>query len=421
MTARPARVERAVAIAQRPLADGSVRALLGIFFCSGLSMGYFSPLLSALMKEGGHSDLSVGVVGTAYYACVAAGALWAGGRRLNVPGALAVGLVLAGALSAIVPLAPGLLGLAATRAGCGLAVGVYSTVAQAALLARTTDRDRALVTGVQALAFAAGLAAGPLAGAGIYGRSPLGAFLVGGALLVVAGAATFAWPEPEWRGGEAPARSAATRARFPLAAAFVYGFAEAALLSVYPLSLLERKLPVGAMGASCTAFVLGGVVSTLPVSVAADRLGRGRVLLVCAGCGLAAMAALSAVDGLFVLIALSFLVGASLGPLFALALALVRDQLSEENLAWGTAGFMTTFNVGCIAGPIVSSLAMTRLGATGVFAPTLALLALLVLHGVASGTARSVPARLELSEAKSKGERTQSGGLMTAGEGQERP
>jgi len=389
--------------ARHPLADRTVRALLGVFFCSGLSMGYFSPLLSALMKEGGHSDLAVGVVGTAYYACVAAGALWAGGRRRSVPRAIAAGLVGAGALSAIVPLTSGLIGLALARAGCGFAVGVYSTAAQAALLARTTERDRALVTGVQALAFAAGLATGPIAGAGIYGRSPLAAFLAVGSLLVFAGGTYLAWAEPEWRGGEAPARSAAARARFPFAAAFVYGFAEAALLSVYPLSLLERKLPVGAMGLSCSAFVLGGLVSTLPVSVAADRLGRGRVLLACAGCGLAAMAGLSAVDGPSALIGLSFAVGASLGPLFGLALALVRDQLSAEDLAWGTAGFMTTFNVGCIAGPVVSSIAMTRLGATGVFAPTLAFLALLVLLGLASGTAWST-----------------SGAVATAAEGQDR-
>jgi MFS family permease len=361
--------------------------LLGVFFCSGLSMGYFSPLLSALMKDLGHSDFLVGLVGTGYYACVAAGALWVGGRRLSVPRALAVGLSAAGVLSAIAPIAPGLVGLAASRAGCGLAVGIYTTVAQAALLARTTERDRAVVTGIQALVFAAGLAAGPLAGAALYARSPIIAFAAGGAILLLAGIATAVWAAPEWRGGEALPTSAAARSRFPLLAAFVYGFAEAVLLSVYPLSLLDRNLPVGAMGLSCSAFVLGGLAATLPVSMLADRIGRGRVLLACAGCGLAAMAPLAAVDGAPALIGLSFAVGASLGPLFGLALTLVRDRLSEHDLAWGTAGFMTSFNLGCIAGPATSSLAMTRLGARGVFAPTLALLAVLLLYGVVAGGA----------------------------------
>jgi hypothetical protein len=145
------------------------------------------------------------------------------------------------------------------------------------LLARTTQRDRALVTGTQALTFAAGLAAGPIIGVGIYARSPLAAFLSGGALLVLAG------------------------------------------------------------------------------------------------------------DGAVAMVGLSFAVGASLGPLFAVALALVRDRLSEQELASGTAGFMTTFNAGCIAGPLASSVAMNGLGPAAVFAPTLALLALLVLHGLATG------------------------------------
>jgi len=47
----------------------------------------------------------------------------------------------------------------------------------------------------------------------------------------------------------------------------------------------------------------------------------------------------------------------------------------------GTARFMTTFNIGCIAGPVISSIAMTRLGTATVFVPTLVLLALLVVQG----------------------------------------
>jgi hypothetical protein len=41
---------------------------------------------------------------------------------------------------------------------------------------------------------------------------------------------------------------------------------------------------------------------------------------------------------------------------------------------------------------VASSVAMNRLGPAGVFAPTLALLALLVLHGLATGTWVPTPA-----------------------------
>jgi MFS family permease len=367
-----------------PRADRSVLALLGIFFCSGLSMGYFSPLLSALMNDGGDSELAVGAVSAVFYACAAAGALWAGGRCLSIPRSLAFGLVTAGLLGAVAPFAPGVIGLAVARAGCGLAVGMYATVAQAALLARTTSRNRAFVTGVQALAFAAGLASGPFVATRIYERSPFAAFLAGGAVLMLAGFAVLVWMQPEWRGGESVATGAISgprRGRLPLTAAFVYGFAESVLLSVYPLSLLERNLTIRDVGLSCSAFVFGGVLSVLPVSIAADRLGRARVLLACACCGLAALVGLSVVHGSGSVIALSFAVGASLGPMFAIGLALVRDQFAETDLARGTARFMTTFNIGCIAGPVISSIAMTRLGTATVFVPTLVLLALLVVQG----------------------------------------
>ncbi len=153
------------------------------------------------------------------------------------------------------------------------------------------------------------------------------------------------------------------------------------LLSVYPLSLLERALPVHVIGLSCSAFVVGGVVSTLPVSVAADWLGRGRVLFACAFAGLGAMAALTWAGGVPTLVALSFLAGASIGPVYALALALIRDRLVDEELPSGTAAFTTSFSAGCIAGPAASSLSMLWLGASGVFVPTLVLLVLLVVHG----------------------------------------
>jgi MFS family permease len=370
-----------------PPADRSVLVLLGIFFCSGLSMGYFSPLLSALMNDGGDSELAVGAVSAVFYACAAAGALWAGGRRLSIPRSLALGLATAGLLGAVAPFAPGVIGLAVARAGCGLAVGMYATVAQAALLARTTSRNRAFVTGVQALAFAAGLASGPFVATRIYEHSPVAAFVTGGAILMLAGLAVLVWMQPEWRGGELVAQATAPgaqRGRLPLTAAFVYGFAESVLLSVYPLSLLERNLTIRDVGLSCSAFVFGGVLSVLPVSIAADRLGRARVLLACAGCGLAALVGLSVVHGSGAVIALSFAVGASLGPMFAIGLALVRDQFSETHLARGTARFMTTFNIGCIAGPVISSIAMTRFGTATVFVPTLVLLALLVVQGSTS-------------------------------------
>ncbi len=150
--------------ARHPLADVRVRALLVVFFCSGLSMGYFSPLVTALMKDRGNPDLGVGLVGTAYYACVALGAFLASRHRQSVPAAMTTSLTLAGVLGALLPLAPGVLGVALVRGGSGLAVGAYTSVAQASLLARTTADHRALVTGVQALVFAAGLAVGPLLG-----------------------------------------------------------------------------------------------------------------------------------------------------------------------------------------------------------------------------------------------------------------
>jgi MFS family permease len=373
-----------MSVARHQLADVRVRGLLVVFFCSGLSVGYFSPLVAALMKDRGNAELGVGLVGTTYYACVALGALLASKHRMNVTRALTATMASAGVLGALLPLATSVLTLALVCGGFGLAVGACTSVAQASLLARTTIDVRALVTGIQALVLAAGLAVGPLLGTWVYAVSPTGAFMLGGALLLVAAASIARRPAQESLGGAVDVPGALHRLFPPVAAAFIYGFAEAALLSVYPLSLMERAIPVRAIGLSCSAFVVGAVVSTLPVSVAADALGRGRVLFSCALAGLGAVAALTLTSQVATVVALSFVAGASIGPVYALALALMSDRLIDQELPSGTAAFNTCFSAGRIAGPIASSLSMAWFGSRGVFVPTLALLLLLVGHGTLS-------------------------------------
>lgn len=365
---------------RHPLADRQVLLLLAISLSSGLSMGYFSPLLTALMKDRGDSALEVGLVGTAYYLLVAAGALLAGAGTLRGALPVSLGLGFAGVFGLVVPFTRGTLELVLARAGGGLAVGVYSTLVQASLLGRTTERTRALLTAAQALSFGLGLALGPILVSTMYTLSPRAAFAAGGLLLLAM--AGFAWMGLEGRRSAVrPAMGSVFRkVLFPLNAVFAYGFAEAALLSLYPLSLLERKVPLSTMATSCSVFVVGSLVSTLPVALAADRVGRKRALVACSGVGVGALVGLSMVQGFTPLVALSFLGGASLGPVYALALSLVRDGVAEAEVASGAASFNTSFSLGCIAGPGVSSFAMRQLGPAGVFVPALLLFGLVLVH-----------------------------------------
>lgn len=362
-----------------------IRLLLTVAFCSGFATGLFAPLLSIHMKLQGHGDVVIGWVGTLYYAGVALGAVGFGTGRLGIKAALVLGLSVASVSGLLLPFLSTIAALAWVRVLSGISVGVYEASGQLALLELTTDSDRGLFTGLYAFAFTLALSLGPWLGSQLYDRSQLSAFVLGSAVLL---ATTVFVLRSRIGRSHPPQQSAAVggvRALIlPLHAAFCFGFAEAALLSVYPVACLRRQLSVETIGTSCAVFVIGSIAGMLPVTVAGDRWGRRRVLLAVVAFGGVALALLARAEEAQAVAALSFIVGATIGPLFALALALMRDLQQGGSATTGSAAFLASFSAGCVAGPILSSATMSALGVTQVFLPTLLLLTLLVVHAANS-------------------------------------
>jgi MFS family permease len=357
-----------------PLRDPQVWILWFVSSTLGFSMGFFGPLLAEVVHKLGYGETGLGAASTVYYGGLALastfGSWWV--RRWGARSATAVGLLAAAVMNAAVPYCTSIAPVIAVRAVAGLGTGLMMIAAQAALVARGGTEHRARVTGVYAIASTIGVFMGPLVAPPLFGRSPILAFAVGAGLLAFSGIViTVAGRDVD--GAVEPRRVAvAARLGIPLHATFACGFAESALLTLYPLFLISEGFDLGAVGKACSAFVWGGAISTFPISALADRIGRARVLVLCTIAGSFGTAFLSTATDLSYIVALSVCVGAAFAPLFALAMALMGDLLEPEEFPSGSAAFTSAWGIGCVAGPFLTTLSMAVLGARAIFVPTIA-------------------------------------------------
>ena len=156
--------------------------------------------------------------------------------------------------------------------------------------------------------------------------------------------------------------------------------AEATLITLYPVFLLHQNYSVEQMGLTLSIFVLGSILSTVPVTNFADSLGKVQVLSTCIFVGVLASLGLTFIDNYGLILMFSMLAGASVGPVYPLCLVLVGEQVSYKDLSSGTALFTTTYSLGNAAGPILSSLMMEMLGNRFIFSVFIPLYIFLLLR-----------------------------------------
>jgi MFS family permease len=124
-------------------------------------------------------------------------------------------------------------------------------------------------------------------------------------------------------------------------------------------SVLETSLFTG-------SFIFGGLLLQIPIGWLSDRFDRRTVLCnVLAGATMVCFAGLAAGrlgDPLPVVLALAALLGGAISNVYPLAIAQAFDYLDRERYVAGASRMLMAFSVGAVAGPLVSSIAMSWLG-----------------------------------------------------------
>ena len=336
-------------------------ALYVIAFLSGISIGLFNPFISTLMAQHQVDDVWIGANSTVYFLAVALGTPLVAKilHQIGLRRTMMLGLALMGLSAPLFPLTTQLSLWFVIRAVMGFASCCYLVGGQTGLNHFCHQGNRAIVNGLHALAFSFGFGIGPVMGSALYNFSPKFTFSLG-SILILSGIVVVWIGLPERFVVFQPSSRTGIfkKLTLPLHGAFVYGFTISTLVSLYPLYLLQQNYSVKQIGYTFSLFVVGGVLTTIPVTHLADRLGRLNVLLSSVCILLFSMLSLSLVENSIATQIFTFIAGASMSPVFPLALALMGEKLSRAELSSGSALFTAIYSSGCTAGPILSSVTM---------------------------------------------------------------
>lgn len=383
-----------------PFAAVALNTLYVLGGLLGLSLGIINPIISILMEHSGAGGLLIGANASLFFICVALLSPLAGRQlsRVGLKRTLSVGLLTYGGAIAAFPWFDDPVLWFALRGLMGIGMALAMIGAQTGLSVFAGPERRALVNGVYGLCFGVGLGVGPLLASHLYGLAVYLPFAAAGLFLVqAAGLALLGLPSARPK-AERSQPGLLRYASVPVLAVLAYGFAEATLLTMYPAYLVRIGLEPLEVAHRIAAFVVGGLVGTLPLCYLGDRFGHRQLLLACAVGGIAALIGVTEADAVCELMNLcwlelgfnghpvhvegvglvaAFAVGFTLGPVFALALALLAELLPQARLPAGTALFTAAFSIGSAAGPWLSAWFMERFGDRHLFSASAVLFAFL--------------------------------------------
>ncbi len=345
-------------------------ALYVIAFLSGISIGLFSPFISTFLEQNQVGDVLIGANSTVYFLAVALGTPLVSKilHHLGLRRTMMLGLLLMGISAPLFPMTREISLWFMIRAVMGFASCFYLVSGQTALNHFCQDSNRAIASGLYAMAFSFGFGIGPVIGSALYKVSPtltfsLGSFLILSGIIVV----YIGLPERAVVIQQSSGTKIFKKLTLPLHGAFAYGLIISTLVSLYPIYLVRQNYSVEQVGYTFSVFVIGGLLATVPVTQLADRIGRLEILVGSVCIALFILVSLSFTENFIATQILVFIGGVSISPIFPLSLALIGEKLSRDELSAGSAAFTALYGCGCTAGPLLSSIVMKTLNEQYIF------------------------------------------------------
>jgi len=345
-------------------------------------------LLSVLMLIGGNSlvgivtplrahiegfpDLTVGLLGSVYFAGMLAGTLAAPAiiRRGGHIRAYAAFVALAVVSVILMPVVVSPWSWLGCRGLIGFVFAGLYAVIEAWINAKATNANRGVLYALYQIAnFAA-------SGSGQLAMRPLGAggfsaFAVSGALLalaIVPMAMTSVDPPAQPRSVRPRLLWLVRKAPIPCFAVLAAGAANGAQFALGPVFAVGIGMTPTSAPLFTSSIVLGSALGVLPIAAISDRIDRRLVIAAVTIAGAACETALSRLTAPGVgLIVLGFLVGLTTYSLYTLAVSLANDDGAPHDLIFISVGLLFIYCVAAIVAPAIASVLMKDFGPQALF------------------------------------------------------
>lgn len=147
----------------------------------------------------------------------------------------------------------------------------------------------------------------------------------------------------------------------------ISGMLLAAVYGLVPVYTAELGMSVPEISTFMAILIFGGFSLQWPLGRLADR-GRRRLVLNCASFATAIIALfMASISNTVLLLIAAWAFGAFSFTIYPLSMAYSCEKLNGSEIVAATGGFVLSYGIGAIAGPILAPLAMSYLGSGGLF------------------------------------------------------
>jgi MFS family permease len=332
-------------------------------------IGVVTPLRARME---GFADLTVGLLGSVYFAGMLAGTLVAPAliRQAGHIRAFAAFVALAIASTVLMPVIPTPGAWLVLRAVTGFVfAGIYAVI-EAWINARASNSNRGRLYALYQIANFAASAAGqlmlrPLGSAGFQPFAAAGALL---ALAIVPMALTRVEPPAQPRSVRPRLVWLARMAPLACLGALAAGAANGAAFALSPVFAADIGMAAANVPLFTSSLVIGSALGVFPIAAISDRVDRRLVMAAVLIAGAASETALARFAGPGALvIGLGFLVGLTTYSLYTLAVSLANDGAQPQDLIHISVGLLFIYCVAAIASPAIASVMMRDFGPQALF------------------------------------------------------
>jgi MFS family permease len=351
-------------------AIAAILASVFLLIAGNSLVGVLTPLRASL---DGFADLTIGLLGSAYFAGMLAGTLVTPAmvRRAGHIRAFAAFVALAVVAVILMPadVAPAL--WLTLRGALGFVfAGIYA-VTESWINAKASNDNRGAIYGAYQVVNFVASASGQLL-LRLFAPGSFLPFTISGALLalaIVPLSMTSVDPPAQPRSVSLRLGWLIRLTPVSAAASFVAGAANGASFALGPVYALQIGMKPSAVPLFTAAVVLGSALGVYPAGLLSDRIDRRLIMAVMMGVGAASEIALWAfpIPGAPV-IALGFIVGLTTYTLYTLAMSHANDRVKPHEMVAISASMLFLYCTGAIIAPALASMLMRWFGPSALYA-----------------------------------------------------
>lgn len=347
----------------------------------GVAMGIINPLASTHLKENNIGSLWIGIVSSSFFLFMAIGSMCIDRKMRNksIKGTILSGCIIAAVAVSIFPFSSNLYILLLLMMIIGFGISLNMVGIQTMLQSLIREDIRGMINGLYSLYFAIGFVISSVVGPMLYEVKSWVPFMIAMTVLMLCPIIVVLNFKDKIMFSDKPKANVLKKVSIGLQGAFLYGFTETTLTTLYPIFLIHERYSLSELGYALGIFVVGSVIGTIPITYISDRFGREKVLIISILISIFAVLGITVFRDFNLRLIFSFLSGFIIGPIYPVALAISVQNLNKEEMASGTALFTSFYGVGSTIGPFVSSIVMSLLGDEHIFNVCLVLFTIFII------------------------------------------